>query len=245
MDYNDRDSMANALYHWVTESTKSHMFHGKTIEKHIDNLLKEQPLTTDGSLVVYRGHDSDSRTIRATSWFSTSNDVKKVRRQHISKGADCCLFKLHILPGIHVIKVDEVLDSLKSKKTGYDESEIIVEGGHTFYDSKDLTSPGFKDSGLIEGVQVFETWYSPKGKSPKKSPKKSPRKTVSKRRILAIIDPEEYDLINGVEDLKVSVPPSLPGETISNATYNEVWKSIQRRKGTKGGRRTQKHSHSA
>ena len=215
--------MANALYHWVTESTKSHMLHGKTIEKHIGDLLKEQPLTT-GSLLVYRGHDSDSRTIRATSWFSTSNDVKKVRRQHISKGADCCLFKIHILPGIHVIKVDE----------------IIVEGGHTFYDSNDLISPGFKDTGLIEGVQVFETWYSSKGKSPKKSPKKSARKTVSKRRVLAIVDPEEYDLIDGIEDLKVSVPPSLePGETVNNATYNEVWKSIKRRKGitSKGGSR--------
>jgi len=241
--------MANALYHWVTESTKSHMLHGKTIEKHIGDLLKEQPLTT-GSLLVYRGHDSDSRTIRATSWFSTSNDVKKVRRQHISKGADCCLFKINILPGIHVIKVDEVLDTLGSKKTGYDESEIIVEGGHTFYDSNDLISPGFKDTGLIEGVQVFETWYSSKGKSPKKSPKKSARKTVSKRRVLAIVDPEEYDFIDGVEDLKVSVPPSLePGETVNNATYNEVWKSIKRRKGitSKGGRRTRtrKHSHSS
>ena len=241
--------MANALYHWVTESTKSHVLHGKTIERHIGELLKEQPLTTGGSLVVYRGHDSDSRTIRATSWFSTSNDVKKVRRQHISKGADCCLFKLHILPGIHVIKVDEVLDSLKSKKTGYDESEIIVEGGHTFYDSDTLISPGFKDMGLIEGVQVFETWYSPKGKSPKKSPKKSPRKTVSKRRVLAIVE-NEYEFIDGVEDLKVSVPPSLePGEIVNNATYNEVWKSIKRRKGmtSKGGSktRTRKHSHSS
>lgn len=231
--------MANALYHWVTESTKSHMLHGKTIEKHIGDLLKEQPLTT-GSLLVYRGHDSDSRTIRATSWFSTSTD-KKEARNFIAMGGDCCIFKIHIMPGIHIIRVNDFLYS-KGKITKYEEeSEIIVEGGHTFYDSNDLISPGFKDTGLIEGVQVFETWYSPKGKSPKKSPKKSARKTVSKRRVLAIVDPEEYDLIDGIEDLKVSVPPSLePGETVNNATYNEVWKSIKRRKGitSKGGRRT-------
>ena len=49
MDYDNRDYMANALYHWVTESTKSHMLHGKTIETHIRDLLKEQPLTTGGS----------------------------------------------------------------------------------------------------------------------------------------------------------------------------------------------------
>lgn len=237
--------MANALYHWVTESTKSHMLHGNTIETHIDNLLKEQDVTT-GSLLVYRGHGK-SRAIRATSWFSTTTD-KKQAHDFISMGGDCCIFKIHIMPGIHIIHVNDFL-YLNGKITKYEEeSEIIVEGGHTFYDSDTLTSPGFKDTGLVNGVQVFETWYSPKGKSakkspkksPRKSPKKSPRKTVSKRRILKIVE-NEYDLIDGVEDLKVSVPPSLePGETVNNATYNDAWKSIQRRKGitSKGGRRT-------
>ena len=92
-----------ALEHWVTESTKGSIFYEKTIEKWIQELLdKLDPIHEE--ILVYRGQTPDSKTIIPYSWFSTSPSEEKVRFHHLSK--DCCLFRIHLLPGIKIINVN-------------------------------------------------------------------------------------------------------------------------------------------
>lgn len=148
-----------ALRHWVTQSTKTNKLAGNalTIEQRIQNLLNASPPLTD-EIVVYRGHSPGSPTIYSDrGWFSTSPDLDKVLRQHISNDTTCCLFKIHILPGIKYINVDATIERAGLEKTGYDESEIIVNGGGTFYANPKLTTIGFTEINPAERITNIET----------------------------------------------------------------------------------------
>jgi hypothetical protein len=93
------------------------------IEQQIQRLLNLQsPLAEE--LVLFRGHSATSPVIIPRSWFATSDDEARVREQHISTGADCCLFKIHVQPGIKVLDVNNLIGN-----TNYDEHEVIVDGG--------------------------------------------------------------------------------------------------------------------
>jgi hypothetical protein len=148
-----------ALRHWVTESTKSNKLDGNalTIEQRIQNLLNASPPLRD-EILVYRGHSPVSPTIYSDrGWFSTSSDLDKVLRQHISDDTSCCLFKIHLVPGIKYINVDATIERAGLEKTGYDESEIIVNGGGTFYANPELTKVGFKQIDPAERVTNITT----------------------------------------------------------------------------------------
>lgn len=150
-----------ALRHWVTQSTKTNKLDGNalTIEQRIQNLLNASPPLTD-EILVYRGHSPVSPTIYSDrGWFSTSSDINKVLRQHISDGTSCCLFKIHILPGIKYINVDATIERAGLENTGYDESEIIVNGGGTFYANPELTRVGFTEINPAERITNIETGY--------------------------------------------------------------------------------------
>lgn len=148
-----------ALRHWVTESTKSNKINGNalTIEQRIQNLLNaSQPLKRE--MIVYRGHGPDSPRIYSNrGWFSTSSDINKVLRQHVSDDTTCCLFKIHVLPGIKCINVDATIERAGLEKTGYDESEIILNGGGTFYANPELTKVGFKEIEPAERITNITT----------------------------------------------------------------------------------------
>lgn len=148
-----------ALRHWVTQSTKTNKLDGNalTIEQRIQNLLNASPPLRD-EILVYRGHNPLSPTIYSDrGWFSTSPDLDKVLRQHISNDTTCCLFKIHILPGIKYINVDATIARAGLKKTGYDESEIIVNGGGAFYANPELTEEGFKKIKSAVRITNIET----------------------------------------------------------------------------------------
>jgi len=150
-----------ALRHWVTESTKSNKLDGNalTIEQRIQNLLNAyRPLRNER--IVYRGHNPVSPTIYSDrGWFSTSSDINKVLRQHISDGTSCCLFKIHLLPGIKSINVDNTIERAGLPKTDYDESEIIVNGGGTFYADSNLSTVGFREIEPAERVTNLKTGF--------------------------------------------------------------------------------------
>ena len=148
-----------ALRHWVTQSTKTSKLDGNalTIEQRIQNLLNASPPLTD-EIVVYRGHSPVSPTIYSDrGWFSTSSDLNKVLHQHISDNTSCCLFKIHILPGIKYINVDATIERAGLENTGYDESEIIVNGGGTFYANPELTTVGFTEINPAERITNIKT----------------------------------------------------------------------------------------
>jgi hypothetical protein len=155
----DFEQSHKALRHWVTQSTKTNKLDGNalTIEQRIQNLLNASPPLRD-EILVYRGHSPVSPTIYSDrGWFSTSSDVNKVLRQHISDGTSCCLFKIHILPGIKYINVDATIERAGLENTGYDESEIIVNGGGTFYANPELTEEGFKEIKSAVRITNIET----------------------------------------------------------------------------------------
>ena len=212
--------MSKAVYHWITESTRNSVLNGSTIESQIQTILDNETPSTIPT-VVYRGQQSHSRKIFPRSWFSTSSDKAKVLRQHISKGADCCLFKIHVLPGIKRFSVDEYLTKASHKATKYDESEIIVDGKGHFYANSGKTEDGFQEIGQENGVTVFETWYAP------------PKRAVGKNELLTRILPDERDFYNNVNALKRA---GLLGknETATNETYAALLKEL---KPSAGGKR--------
>lgn len=123
----------------------------------------------DTALIVYRGQ-RESRTIDPSrhSWFSTSLSLEETE---IFRGDICCIFKIHLMPGVTYLDVNKALTESKyaagSVSAGTrmkdptmthglaNEKEIIVMGGGTFY-SDTIGTTGFKE--IREGV--YETWYS-------------------------------------------------------------------------------------
>ncbi len=228
----------DALYHWVTESTRNDRLPGNkvgiTIEKRIQRLIDAQePLTEQRTL--YRIQLPNSPKIIPYSWFSTSNDVNKVLEQHRAKNADCCLFKIHVLPGIRILDVDAVLKNSGKKETTFDESEILVNGGGIFTHSSNKN--GFVKIGETKGVTTYETFYG----LPRKSNVKN---KISPNTIFNSILINEYELINSANNVKNIFritrknKNNKNNKNVNNTAYENVWQRIKKIKNTsKGGRR--------
>lgn len=220
---------AAALRHWVTESTRTARAPGNslTVEARIQTIINNQaPLEEE--LVVFRGHTRDRPYILPESWFSTSTNEAKVRRQHIANGASCCLFKIHVLPGVKVLHVDAILREAGLKPTGYDESEVIVDGKGFFYETPRGTS-GYRSLGNRGGVQVLETWYSPVDLEV--------RTELTANRLVDRISPNEYNFINTVNDLRTSPGLLGPNEYASNRAFINAFNLIKKPKKTRKARR--------
>lgn len=222
----------NALVHWVTQSTKSTKLRNtntNTIETRITRLLEAQdPLTEE--LVVYRAHSADSRTIRPGSWIATSTDEAKVRRQHIHAGDSCCLFKIHILPGIRVIHVDDTIKAAGKDNTGYDESEVIVDGTGDFYEAPTGFKKGFVPKGPVRGIEVFETYYGPK----------RVQTGLNAETMFSRLVDGEHELIRNTKNLRTWPGIIREGETASNNVVNAAFELVQakaRENASAGGRR--------
>jgi hypothetical protein len=185
-----------ALWHWVTQSTRSTKMEGNalTIEERVQNLLNiAKPLKSE--IIVYRGHNPRSTVLYSDSWFSTSSDVTKVRRQHVSNGTTCCLFKLHLQPGIQTIYVDDTIKKAGLKRTPFKESEIIVNGGGYFYIDDSLTREGFRQIEDYDGITQYEAWYSTK------VPIRGPRlNTENILKLINKIPDDEFQMLDTVDE---------------------------------------------
>lgn len=222
----DRD--INALEHWVKESTKTAKLPGNTSNTILTRLTrliaKQSPITHE--LILYRAHSPDTPYIRAGAWFATSTDEAKVRRQHITRGADCCLFKIHVLPGIKVLVVDDVLKADGRTPTGYDESEVIVEGTGEFYTSPSGFTKGTVELGEDKGVRVFETYYGPIRK----------QKSLNANTFLGRLDEEEYNMIDSVNELKAWPGLLDKGNLVTNEVYEEAFRRMKEHLNKRGGK---------
>jgi hypothetical protein len=149
-----------------------------TIENRIRAILeRQQPLTEEA--IVWRGHARGPKHILPISWFSASSSREIATKFKV--GEACCMFKIHLQPGVKVLDLYKVYKSygiqnpfteqkrLRSLLEDRDVifffnygayGEIIVEEGGTFYKDKDCVEKGFK--AINSKKTVFETYYFPK-----------------------------------------------------------------------------------
>jgi hypothetical protein len=144
--------------HWVTQSTRntSATPYKGTIEFQIQSILNKQtPLTQEH--ILYRAHLADSPTILPRSWFSTGKDLNTVLAGHTKPGQTCCIFTIHVMPGVRVLDIDTIYENPE-----YAEGEVVVNRGGIFYKDAGKMLEGFVERAPIHGITHFETWYFPR-----------------------------------------------------------------------------------
>lgn len=132
--------------------------------------------------VVYRGQHADDSIIRPAAAYSASisKDVAATEFSHES----CCVFKIHVMPGIRFLDVNNVLGPDHKHA---DEEEILIEGGE-FWQDKARSARGFTEmKNLYKGKKVFKTWLFPKV-----NPQEITEETLKDR-----IPEEEFELLKG------------------------------------------------
>ncbi len=228
----------NALRYWVTEEERGlrknkngKLINNKTVDERITELVHMMPPLKE-SITVYRGQQN-SNTIYPRNWFSTT-DVKEKAKDFAGK--DCCLFKIYVQPGIHIIDVHKFLQKHYTGITRHeDEHEIILEGNGDFYKDIDKKERGFKE---VKGELV--AYYFPKSKNNNKSKNilntkknntnKNRRNTkknnikLDSKRILNRIPEDEYDLIDTIDDIRSFLQN---GESVNNSVLEEVLEKIK------------------
>ena len=118
------------------------------IARNIDRLWP----TLDKEITVYRGqlNAQEIKTSPAPPryFFSTSEmDSVSTGLKFFSHTDKCCLFILHIQPGVKYFTVTSDLAG------GEIEKEILIEGNGTFYQDKEKTTSGFRQLTLQEVKQ--------------------------------------------------------------------------------------------
>jgi hypothetical protein len=165
------------------------------------------------AMTLYRGQDSEPKINRLglRGFLSTSKN-KTIAMTEFSKGG-CCVFTIHVAGDVPSLDVYEFIP--KGPK-GEEEEVLLPEGGY-FYQDASLKTEGFMPTKSGE----FETWYSMKAPSP---PQPAPRtRTIAEW--VDMIDPDEYELIDGPEDIHFN-------ETVSFGVKEAVFAEIERRKKT-------------
>lgn len=117
----------------------------------ITEVIDELWPTLDQEITVFRGQTNPfSREIltRPDSFFSTSTSKGvSVAKPFFSFEDKCCLFILHVQPGVKYYKVTKTT-------TGLMESEYLIEGNGRFYQDREQTTPGFREL-TMEEVSEF------------------------------------------------------------------------------------------
>lgn len=166
----------NALRIWVTEQSRN-----KNVNQGVQKLINSQhPLKHE--LIVYRGHKNSPNTINPRNWFSTSSSIKIARDEYAGK--ECCLFKIHVQPGISVLHVNNLLNNIEMYK---DENEIIVNGGGEFFKDSKKSEVGFTYKN-----GMYHTYYFPKIK----------KTTLNNKQLFNRILKDEYEYINTINNLR-------------------------------------------
>ena len=183
------------------------------INNSILKLINEsEPVT----MTVYRGHGR-TPTLKDSIYYSSTTSKKVATEEFSGKssisdsGSGCCVFTIH-LDNVPAVLVNETLRDLLDDIGSYkEESEVLFPGGGTFYKDKDFDEPGIKDNGDGE----YETWYNmtPKTEEPAVTMPEDERNNIE--RALEIIDPDEYDLIESLQDIReMELPVELTDEEI-------------------------------
>lgn len=118
----------------------------------VDNIDRIWP-TLDKEITVYRGQ-LNAREIRTTphSFFSTSTmDSVSTGNKFFSHEEKCCLFILHVQPGVKYFDVGELAG-------GMSEKEILIEGNGTFYQDKGMNVSGFRQLTVQEVKGIRDTY---------------------------------------------------------------------------------------
>lgn len=238
--------MENVLYDWVTESTHNNKVHGERVNVQIQRYLDSLSASED-TITVYRGHTPDRPKIIPAGWFSTS-DNKEIAFEYAPSG--CCLFKIHVLPGIKWFKVFDVITDQtliqKLKEKGWDESEIIVNGKGHFYADRNLKTSGFQEikPTFINNVKTttFETWYGlPREPASVKSASATPaqKKFIDADTLFDRISPDQYQYITNKKDFR-SFEYLLQNEETTDEIMEEVLKRIREKIEIGGSRKARK-----
>jgi hypothetical protein len=186
-----------------------------------DFCSKQLPLTT----TVYRGHDK-TPIIKNNMWYSASFNMDVAGNDF--SGKDCCIFIIHLVNVPCIIINNFIGDKIKNKT---EEEEVIFLGGGDFYRNSELSEKGFVDLGKKNkyNKQMFESWYSDfksEFKGQEKYEDDNNNKDIVKR-LLNIIDPEEYDFISTPDDI-------LSNElNLTQQQKEDIFKEIKKRKDDK------------
>ncbi len=241
MDYHKDNPELLALQYYVKEDSKSYRekygerLNDITVNDRIKSLLQKQtPL--EHSITVYRGQKGNE-TIKANkgSWISTSESIKEAFSFLNSNDKKCCLFKIHVMPGIRVLYVHPTLKKAGlSAKSYEDEKEIIID------DDGDFSS---FDETTVNGIRMFETTFSPhkakenvkeipKNKTPVNS--RTPQELYNSHKGLG----EDFEFVESEENL---VNQGYLPKSASSEFKKMYWELLQKNK-TQGGTRKKRKS---
>jgi len=135
----------------------------------------------DEERILYRGQHEDDSEIRPTQFISTTKSKKVAAEEFAHK--TCCVFILHVMPGLRTLDVNSVLGAHHKHA---DEQEVLVEVGE-FYTTKSKRAKGFTNVGTYLGREVFEAWMFPTAK----------RKTLGVNNLKERLPEEEVELFRG------------------------------------------------
>ena len=113
--------------------------------------------TLEKEVLVYRGQKDPFRqeiTTEPETFFSTSLNSQVASLTFTSKKDKCCLFILHIQPGVKyyslVGDINTAIQNLNEDRGSHFESEILIEGNGKFYQDREKTKPGFREIPMEE-----------------------------------------------------------------------------------------------
>lgn len=188
---------------------------GHRISAILDN---QEPL--QAPTVVWRGHTGDSSHISSLTWFSTTPSQQSARI-FMNQNAGCCLFKIHLMPGIRVLNIAKALQNSPNRKTRknnrlhtilQEEQEWIVQGGGVFYKDRTKSEQGFVNKG-----DYYEAYYYPAAKE------------LSANEIVALLMPEEYNFVFNTNYFVKHVLPT--NTTASPSSLAKALEKVQTLKG--------------
>ncbi len=157
------------------------------------------------SITVYRGQGNTPRIDRARidGFLSTSKNEKAAKEGF--SGKQCCLFKIHVEPDVPSLDVYQFIE----RRSMAEEEEVLLPQGGYFYKDASLTTEGFTQ--IAPGK--YETWYTMRPPATARIP------TMTVERALTLIDPDEYELIHGPEDIHLDASID-----VKDAVFAEIQK---------------------
>jgi len=165
------------------------------------------------AMTLYRGQENRPKIERVeiNGFLSTSKNKEIAKTEFTNAG--CCVFTIHVAGDVPSLDVYKFIP--KGPK-GEEDEVLLPEGGY-FYQQASLKTEGFMPTKSGE----FETWYSMK--APQAPPPPPRARTIAD--LADMIDPDEYELIDGPEDIHFN-------EDVSFEVKEAVFAEIDRRKKT-------------
>jgi len=178
-----------------------------TVENRITKILeKQEPLTKEQ--IVWRGHVREPDYILTTSWFSVTDSKKVAKELFTNNISECCLFKIHLMPGIKLLDIKSLLLRNKTRKNNstshknknlkqllVEERELLVQSDGVFYKNKEGTELGF-----VNKDGYYETYYYPKHTFPD-------LKELTAQELKNLVDVDEYEFVDDIRYFNAGIIP--------------------------------------